>query len=245
MKKILKLTMVLMMVLALSGCGGKSNDKTTLLIGISPDYPPYESLENNKMVGFDIDMTEELVKIMNDNGGKYAYEFKQMSFDTISASIVSDQIDLGISGFTYHKEWDVEWSTKYNNSKQVALVAKDSAINTIVDLEGKTLGAQLASTGESAAKEIKGATVKPVKDVKILIETLNSGGIDAVILDEAVAKNYVKEAGFKMLNESLLEEENLILARKGNTDLINDINKALETFIKSDKYQELKDKWGA
>ena len=48
-----------------------------------------------------------------------------------------------------------------------------------------------------------------------------------------------------MLDETLLQEENLILAKKGNEDLMKDINKALKEFIKSDKYQDLKTKWGA
>ena len=133
----------------------------------------------------------------------------------------------------------------YIESRQVALVANDSTITTKADLEGKNIGAQLAATGESVANDIKDAKVKAVKDVKVLIETLNSGGIDAIILDEAVAKNYVEQGGYKMLDETLLEEENLIIANKGSEDLIKDINKALAEFIKSDKYQELKTKWGA
>ena len=183
---------------------------------------------------------------MKENGDDYEYEFKKLSFDTISTSLIADQIDLGISGFTYHKEWeDVIWSDKYNDSRQVALVANDSPIVSAKDLEGKNIGAQLASTGEGVANEIKDANVKAVKDVKVLIETLNSGGIDAIILDEAVAKNYVKEAGYRMLKETLLEEENLIITNKNNQDLMDDINEALKIFVESDKYQELKTKWGA
>ena len=183
---------------------------------------------------------------MKENGHDYEYEFKKLSFDTISTSLVADQIDLGISGFTFHEEWkDVIWSNKYNDSRQVALVANDSPITTAKDLEGKNIGAQLASTGEGVANDIKDANVKSVKDVKVLIETLNSGGIDAVVLDEAVAKNYVKEAGYRMLDETLLEEENLIITNKNNQELMDDINEALKAFVGSDKYQELKTKWGA
>lgn len=244
MKKLFKVLLVCMMAISLAACGG--NSKKKILIGISPDYPPYESLDGGDMVGFDIDMTEEIFKIMNENGNDYEYEFKKLSFDTISTSLVADQIDLGISGFTYHKDWeDVIWSDKYNDSRQVALVASDSPITTAKDLEGKNIGAQLAATGEGVANKIEGANVKAVKDVKVLIETLNSGGIDAIILDEAVAKNYVKEAGYRMLEETLLEEENLIITNKNNQELMDDINEALKIFIKSDKYQELKTKWGA
>jgi polar amino acid transport system substrate-binding protein len=48
-----------------------------------------------------------------------------------------------------------------------------------------------------------------------------------------------------MLKETLLEEENLIITNKNNQDLMDDINEALKIFVESDKYQELKTKWGA
>ena len=248
MKKLLKLCLVMMLAVMVVACGG-SKDKdaaTNLLIGISPDYPPYESLNSNsEMEGFDIEMTKELIDIMNKNGGNYTYEFKQLEFNTIYSSVKSGQIDLGISGFTKHDEWDVEWSNKYNDSKQVALVASDSTIKTAADLEGKKVGAQVGATGADCAKEIKNAEVKEVSDVKVLIETLKTGGIDAVIVDYAVAKNYQNKSDYTMIDEPLLEEENLIIAKKGNTELINAINKALEEFVGSDKYTELKTKWGA
>lgn len=76
-------------------------------------------------------------------------------------------------------------------------------------------------------------------------KNLSTGGVDAVILDYAVAKNYVDNSGFKMIDQALLEEENLIISKKGNTELMNAVNKALDEFVGSDKYNELKEKWGA
>lgn len=248
MKKLFKGLLVAAMALTMTACGGgeSSSNEQKLLIGISPDYAPYESLNTDgEMEGFDIDMTKELINIMNENGGNYTYEFKQMSFDTISTSLMAKQIDLGISGFTMHDDWDVLWSNKYNDSKQVALVSEDSSIQTVKDLEGKKIGAQLSATGEACANDIKDAKVTTVTDVKVLVETLKSGGVDAVILDYAVAKNYDSQDAYRMIDEALLEEENLIIANKDSQELMDDVNKALDEFIKSDKYTELKEKWGA
>ncbi len=248
MKKLFKGLLVAAMALTMTACGGgeSGSNEQKLLIGISPDYAPYESLNTDgEMEGFDIDMTKELINIMNENGGNYTYEFKQMSFDTISTSLMAKQIDLGISGFTMHDDWDVLWSNKYNDSKQVALVSEDSSIQTVKDLEGKKIGAQLSATGEACANDIKDAKVTTVTDVKVLVETLKSGGVDAVILDYAVAKNYDSQDAYRMIDEALLEEENLIIANKDSQELMDDINKALDEFIKSDKYTELKEKWGA
>ena len=248
MKKLFKGLLVAAMALTMTACGGgeSGSNEQKLLIGISPDYAPYESLNTDgEMEGFDIDMTKELINIMNENGGNYTYEFKQMSFDTISTSLMAKQIDLRISGFTMHDDWDVLWSNKYNDSKQVALVSEDSSIQTVKDLEGKKIGAQLSATGEACANDIKDAKVTTVTDVKVLVETLKSGGVDAVILDYAVAKNYDSQDAYRMIDEALLEEENLIIANKDSQELMDDVNKALDEFIKSDKYTELKEKWGA
>lgn len=248
MKKLFKGLLVAAMALTMTACGGgeSGSNEQKLLIGISPDYAPYESLNTDgEMEGFDIDMTKELINIMNENGGNYTYEFKQMSFDTISTSLMAKQIDLGISGFTMHDDWDVLWSNKYNDSKQVALVSEDSSIQTVKDLEGKKIGAQLSATGEACANDIKDAKVTTVTDVKVLVETLKSGGVDAVILDYAVAKNYDSQDAYRMIDEALLEEENLIIANKDSQELMDDVNKALDEFIKSDKYTELKEKCGA
>ena len=224
MKKVLSLALSMLVAFALVGCSSQSNGKKELLIGVSPDYPPYESLNTkNEMEGFDIDMTKELIKIMNKNG---------------------------VSGFTKHKEWDVLWSNKYNNSKQVALVKAGSSIKKNSDLNGKKIGAQLAATGETVANDIKkkapSTTVKTSKDAKVLVEMIKSNGLDAVILDEAVAKNYVKNnKTLEMVNdEALLVEENLIIANKNSKDLIKEVNKAVDEFVKSKKYTELKSKWG-
>ena len=204
MKKLFKGLLVAAMALTMTACGGgeSGSNEQKLLIGISPDYAPYESLNTDgEMEGFDIDMTKELINIMNENGGNYTYEFKQMSFDTISTSLMAKQIDLGISGFTMHDDWDVLWSNKYNDSKQVALVSEDSSIQTVKDLEGKKIGAQLSATGEACANDIKDAKVTTVTDVKVLVETLKSGGVDAVILDYAVAKNYDSQDAYRMIDE--------------------------------------------
>ena len=66
-----------------------------------------------------------------------------------------------------------------------------------------------------------------------------SGGVQT-----AVAENYAKNAGLKMIDEPLMKEENMVITKKGNDKLMKDVNKAVDEFVKSDKYNELKTKWG-
>ncbi len=245
--------------LALTACGGSSastaettaapaeinQEAKMIFIGISPDYPPYDDLTaDGSITGFDYEMGEWLFNWMNENGYAYDHEWKQMSFDTIISAIQADQVDLGISGFTYDSERKVLFSEPYHESAEVALVNEDSDMTTVDDLTGKTIGAQLGTTGESCANEIEGATVQAIEDMGICVESLKGGAYDAVIMDLPVAENYVKAGGYKILDGTLLDEQNYVIAKEGNDELMNAVNEAIKAFLESDDCTALKEKYG-
>lgn len=243
MKKIMKLTMAALTALTMAGCSSNSSssNEKTLTIGISPDYAPYES-ENKKgdIVGFDPDMVKCFEKYLSDEEGvTYKLELKKMDFDNIVTQLQGDQIDLGISGFTYSSKRKVEWSNPYLGSSQVAVVPKDSNIASLSDLEGKSIVAQTGSTGEAAAKEIKGANVTGLKNAQDIMNALSANQYDAAVVDLGVAKNYVKSGEYKMLDKSLVDEQNYVIAKKGNKAVIKKINKCIKKFLSSDDYDKL------
>ena len=143
-------------------------------MGISPDYAPYES-ENKKgdIVGFDPDMMKCFEEYLSDEEGvTYKLKMKKMDFDNIITQLQGDQIDVGISGFTYDSKRKVEWSDPYLGSSQVAVIPKDSDIASTADLEGKSLVAQTGATGEAAAKEVKDAKVTGLKNVQDIMNDM-------------------------------------------------------------------------
>lgn len=223
-----------------------TKETQTLIIATSPDYPPYENLENGEMVGFDMDMVDWLFNWLNENGYNYDYEWKQMSFDTIVTAIQGDQVDLGVAGFVYNESRaeNASFSNPYYESGQVVLLNADSDISSVEDLVGKNIGAQSGTTGEECAKEIEGATLTSIQDATILVETLKAGSIDAVILEKPVAENYAANGDYKVLDEMLKEEQNYILtAKEGKEDLLEAMNKAIAAFKESDEYATLVAKW--
>ncbi len=166
-------------------------------------------------------------------------EFKQIDFDNIITQIQGDQVDLGISGFTYDEKRVVEWSEPYLGSSQVAVLPKGSQIKSVKDLEGKKLVAQTGATGETAAKSVKNASVTGLKNVQDIMNALAANQYDAAIIDLGVAKNYVANAEFTMLDESLLDEKNYIIAKQGNKEVIEKMNKCIAKFLESEDYQKL------
>ena len=251
MNRLFKAILALSAVITLAACGtatsaGKPQGAKNIVIGISPDYPPYDDLTaDGKITGFDYDMGEWLFKWLDENGYNYTHEWKQMSFDTIISAIQADQVDIGISGFTYDSERKVLFSKPYHESAEVALVrANETEITSIDDLKGKNIGAQLGTTGESCANEIEDAKVQAIEDMGICVESLKGGALDAVILDRPVAENYTATGDYKILDGTLLDEQNYIIAKEGNTELMDALNKAIEAFLQSDDCTSLKAQYG-
>ena len=225
MNKLLKVGTAALLAATMVGCSSApaddstSKDSEVITIGVSPDYAPYESLTtDNELVGFDIDMAAWFEDYLTEEEGvTYSLEFKQMSFDNIITQIQGDQIDIGISGFTYDEEREVEWSDPYIKTAQVAVVPNGSSIASVDDLVGKKLAAQTGATGEIAANEVEGAEVSSVQNVQDIFTGLAANQYDAAIVDLGVAKQYVSSGNFTMIDGSLLDEENYVIAKKGNT----------------------------
>lgn len=243
MKKVLKLMLALVMTCAIAGCSSSSKNDAdvTITIGTSPDYAPYESLnKKGEIVGFDVDMAKLFEGYLSDMEGKtYSLEFKQMDFDNIVTQIQGDQIDLGISGFTYSEDRVVEWSDPYLGTQQVAIVPKGSSITSNDQLVGKKLAAQTGATGEQAAKEVENADVVSMKNVQDIFNGLSSNQYDAAIVDLGVAKQYVSSGNFTQLDGSLMDEKNYVIAKKGNTKMIKLMNKCIKKFVASKDYDKL------
>ncbi|MPM49845.1 Arginine-binding extracellular protein ArtP [bioreactor metagenome] len=172
-------------------------------------------------------------------------EFAQMEFSTIVTAVQTGQVDIGLSGFTYDADRDVIFSDPYLSSSQVVLVKKDSGIAALTDLTGKTIGAQLGTTGEEAANSVEGVKeVVTFNDTLVGLESLNNGIVDAFVTDKAVAQNYESTGDYIILEEPLLDESVSIIVKNGNDLLADKINELIQQFTESADYETLVAKWG-
>lgn len=248
MKKIILISLCLVLLLTVACNSNKETELTgyeaeiqkpgTLVVATSPDYPPFEALEGEELVGFDIELMYALAKEIG-----VEIDFRQLDWTVIISTLQSGQVDLGLAAFTYAPDRDVLFSTPYYMSAQVAVVREDSDINTLDDLKGKKLTAGLGTTGDEAAKNVENADVIYPDDYMVGFEMLKNGQVDAVICDLGVGKEYNSMDNFKMLDEYLQKEEMSIIIKKGNEELLKTINEAIEKFMKTDAYTELMMKW--
>ena len=261
-KKMLTVLLAAAMTVSLAGCGSKDADKkdnasvqntenaksdngsdrTQFVVGFDAEFPPYGYMdEDGDYTGFDLELAQEGC---DRNGWELVK--KPINWDSKDMELESGSIDCIWNGFTMNgREDDYTFSDPYVDNSIVVVVAKDSDINKLSDLAGKVVDVQADSSGLAAVqgddatdenKELTAsfAELQQVADYNTAFMNLESGAVDAVVLDIGVAKYQMSSRGdaFRMLDEQVSSEQYAIGFKKGNTELKDQVQKTLDEMVK-------------
>ena len=231
MKKLITLLLAVMMIITLfAGCT-TGKDDTVLTMATSADFEPYEYYENDEIVGIDID-------IMNAVCEKIGMTLKpeDMSFDSVIGATQTGKTDIAMSGITITEDRKnmINFTIPYTSTTQSIIVVKDGAIAKKTDLEGKKIGVQINTTGDTQVTEEFGdAAVERFQNGALAVESLKNNKIDCVVIDGEVAKALVNaNEGLEIIADAYSIEEYAIAIAKENTELLEKINGALEELLK-------------
>jgi polar amino acid transport system substrate-binding protein len=251
MKRLATIVLVIAAMFSIvTGCSSKSaegKENKTLVIGIDDKFAPMGFRdENNKIVGFDID----LAKAAADKMGKKV-KFQPIDWSTKEAELSSGRIDLIWNGYTItdERKKKVLFTKPYLKNAQVVVTRADSNLSKLDDLEGKVVGLQSLSSAADAldAAPIKSKikTVTEFADNVQALTDLKSGRLDAVVIDEIVINYYMtkEQEAFKVLDESLAPEEYGIGVKKGNEELLKNLQKALDDMNENGTAAQISKKW--
>jgi polar amino acid transport system substrate-binding protein len=213
-----------------------------LRVGTSPDYPPFESLdENNNIVGFDID----LVNLIGEDLG-VEVEIVGQSFDGLIPALIAKQIDVIAAGLTItdERKESVDFSTPYISGPNVIVTRTDTTdISGLENLTGRSVAVQIGSAQEKIASEVEGAEVKSYNlftDAALAVQTRQA---DAMILHRSVGQVFTEQYPDLQIVAELDSVETGLAFNKDCADLTEAVNGSLATFEESGQMQELVAKW--
>jgi ABC-type amino acid transport substrate-binding protein len=238
--------------LVVAGCGSSDDDTTggsggggggePLSVGSDIPYPPFEQGKSDNYTGFDI----ELMEAIGEKIGRTP-EFQDTSFETIFRDVQQGKFEAVISAATITEEREkaVDFSNPYYLSEQAVLVKEGSDVESLDDLEGKTVAVQQGTTGQELAKEeLGGSEVRPYPEGPDAVNALKAGTVEGVIIDAPVAQNAVEKSGGVEIAEKVpTEEEYGIAVAQGETELLEEINKGLEEVLDDGTYKKIYEKW--
>jgi len=249
MKKIITFLLIISVVLSLSACAKEdsSSSSNTLKIGLDDTYPPMEYRnENNELVGFDVAFAKALGEELG-----VEVEFVSTAWDGIFSGLESEKYDAIISAvsITADRIENYEFSNPYLSNGQVIVVsAGDDSISVPSDLEGKNVGVQLETTADIASKKQKEETPFELTQYDDIIQTfsdLKTGRLDAIVVDYAVAIDYVSKSpeDYEITSAQLTNEPIAVCMKKGNTELKDKIDEALATLQENGTMKAISEEW--
>ena len=235
MKKLVYCMFLAICLFIFSGCG--SDREKQLIMATEAGFAPYEFYENGEIVGVDVEIAREIAKVM----GKELV-VKDVAFDFIINEVQSGKADFGAAGIsiTDERKEQVDFTVEYTVSNQVVVVRNDSTIQNFEELKNKTIAVQLGTVGESyVEKNYPDATIITQKKYLAAAEDVKSGKSDCIVMDELPAKELVaSNPELKIMDGILFSDKYGMVVKKGNTELLNQINEVLTRLMNEGKIEE-------
>ncbi|HOV94596.1 MAG TPA: basic amino acid ABC transporter substrate-binding protein [Spirochaetales bacterium] len=231
-------------VTAVTSCASKPKK---VVVATDATWPPMEYVDENKnIVGFDIDLINEVAK-----AGNFQVEIKNTAWDGIFAGLAAGDYQVVASSVTItdERKQTMDFSEPYVNAGQVLVVRKDiTGVTTLADMVGKNVGAQIGTTGAIEIGKVSGVNLKTYDEVGLAFQDLVNGNIDGVVADSPIAANFaLQNATYKealmIVGQPFTDEYLGFAVKKGDTATLKLLNDGLAKVKSSGKLDELVAKW--
>ena len=221
-----------------------------LVMATNATFPPYEYKDGESYAGIDVEIAGKIAEKLG-----LKLEIQDVEFGSIIGGVQTGKFDMGMAGMTVtdERKQSVNFTNTYAKAKQVVIVKEGSAIKSLDDLKGDgsmKYGVQQDTTGDIYASDTAEnggygeENVIRYKTGAEAIEALKADKVQAVIIDNEPAKNFVEaNEGLTILDGAWVEEEYAIAISKDNEELLNKINAALEELTADGTIQQIVDKY--
>ena len=236
----LVLVVVLVLAFSLSACA-KPN---VVKVATDATFNPFEYTDDaGNLIGFDIDLMNAIAEKAD-----FEFEWVNVPFDSVLAGLSECQYEAAIAaiGISEDRKKEMLFSIPYLDSGMIVVVnTATTDINSLADLDGKKIAAQLGTTGEMEALTIPNVDYKPYDSYELAFLELANKGVDAVIADNPVAMGYIaaNPEKIKAVGEVFNNEQYGIAICKEDSELQAKIDKALQELIAEGYIAELAQKY--
>ncbi|WP_288841812.1 basic amino acid ABC transporter substrate-binding protein [uncultured Deefgea sp.] len=220
----------------------------TYTVATDATFAPFESLSKNReIVGFDADIIKAIA-------AKQGFKVKMNNtpWEGLFVSLNNGERDIVIAAVTItpERQKSMDFSAPYFDAKQLIVVKENSPIKQFSDLKGKKVGVQNGTTGDTVVQKQFGKTnpdIRRYENITLALSELSNSGVSAVVADNAVVRNYLvnnPKQKFRLIDDTSFEVEHYgIAVRKGNTQLLNEINAGLAGIKADGSYQKIQNKY--
>ncbi len=222
---------------ASSGYVDQIKEKGYITMSTNAEFEPFEYMEGTEFKGIDIDISKKIAEKLG-----VELRINNTSFDSLPLELATDKCDFVAAGMTIDPEKDIDFTEPYFDASQAIIVAVDSDITSGDDLDGKRIGVQLGTTGDTYCTEnFPNAQISRMNKGMDAVADLARGNLDAVVIDDYPANKLVEKNAdtVKVLDEALTVEQYGLAVKKGNQELLDVLNEVLAEMQESGELDEI------
>lgn len=237
-KKVINMLIVAgLTVTMLAGCKKESD---TLIVGTEAGFAPYEYMEGDQVVGIDMDIAQAIA----DKLGK-ELKIQNMDFDGALLAVQQGKVDFVAAGVSVSEERKekMDFSIDYVDSTEVVVVNNAQpavAAASDADLADKVVGVQQGNIADFYVEaNISAKEIKRYTKFAQAAEDLKNGKIDCIVMDQYPAEELVKaNPELSILDGALFQDKYAIAVKKGNKELLDQINSVIQELKDNGKIEE-------
>ena len=235
---------LLISLLAACGSSGKTiediKSSGKLVIATSPDFPPFEYLEDGQVAGIEVDILSAVAEKLG-----VELQIEQMDFDSVIPGVQAGKFDVGVSGITANekRKKNVDFSHAYFLASQAIVVNQDSPVSSKEDLAGKKISVQTGTTAEDYCMQ-SGYEVLAFTANNDAAAALTAGKVDAWVVDNEVALVLAEQNHLKVLEEAMTSEAYAFAFPKMSDSFVKAFNEVLDTMLEDGTVEEIFKKYG-
>lgn len=241
-------TLTLILSLLIVSCAGtgetwqRIQSNGVLRVGLDPTYPPFETADDGDLRGIDVDLAHAIGRQLD-----LDIEFAYFGYDGLYDALATDQVDVLISALVIRPDQmrDFAFSDPYFNAGQHLVVpSQDTAVDSVEDLEGKTVSVELGAQGHVVAsgwqREYRGLEVSPYQTPQEALNAVAEDRADAAVVDAVSALVYVAQNGdLRLLEQPVTVEPFALVVRIEDERLLQELNAAMEMLDESGQLQTI------
>ena len=223
--------------------------KEKITVGTNAEYAPFEYLDSDgNLTGFDYELLEAIAQEEN-----LELEWKDMPFDSLVGSMETGNIQIiaAAIGPTKEREKSVDFSDVYYTGSQSIVSSQKTPLYDFAGLSGKRVavleGSQsdfIVSGENTDYGVVENATVVRFKNAASAVMELKNGGVNAVLIDTIMAEIYCRQNDYIVYQKvDGTEEDTVYCIEKGNTELLNTVNKGLKKLKDNGEYDQIYEKF--
>jgi ABC-type amino acid transport substrate-binding protein len=246
LKMLSKIITSTLLFLCLASCSQEKDgaEKDTLIVATSADNPPYEYIQEGKIVGLDIDVINAIGKEL----GKKVV-IKNLDFPGLLPVLSTNNVDLVISAITVteQRRAHIDFSNAYSSTSMSVLFRQGENLKSIDELNGKVIGVQMGTTWEAYVKDLiirfPDIRIRSLANNLVLVEELKAGSVDAIVMEgmqvQKFEQNIKDLASFPLIDT----KGEFAIALPKNSRLTPMMNEAIQKLQSNGHLQQIKEKW--